>query len=58
MKVYLYCRNSCEHQKLSVEAQIDQLKVYADKQGYDIAGVFIDEAISFFNIHTPYIHGL
>ena len=46
MKVYLYCRNSCEHQKLSVEAQIDQLKVYADKQGYDIAGVFIDEAIS------------
>ena len=46
MKVYLYCRNSCEHQKLSVEAQIDQLKAYASKQGYDIAGVFVDEAIS------------
>ena len=46
MKVYLYCRNSCEHQKLSVEAQIDQLKAYASNQGYDIAGVFVDEAIS------------
>tara|TARA_R110000851_G_scaffold71534_4_gene159116 strand:+ start:78 stop:752 length:675 start_codon:yes stop_codon:yes gene_type:complete len=46
MKVYLYCRNSCEHQKLSVEAQIDQLKAYAAKQDYDIAGVFVDEAVS------------
>tara|TARA_R110002126_G_scaffold50801_2_gene139686 strand:- start:712 stop:1389 length:678 start_codon:yes stop_codon:yes gene_type:complete len=46
MQVYLYCRNSCEHQTLSVEAQLDQLGRYASNQGYTIAGVFIDAAKS------------
>ena len=46
MKVYLYCRNSCEHQTLSVEAQLDQLGRYASNQGYIVAGVFVDAAKS------------
>ena len=46
MKVYLYCRNSCEHQTLSVQAQLDQLHAYAASNHYDVAGVFVDEAKS------------
>ena len=46
MKVYLYCRNSCEHQTLSVQAQLDQLRAYAASNDYEVAGVFVDEAMS------------
>jgi len=46
MKVYLYCRNSCEHQTLSIEAQLNQLHAYAQLNSYEVAGVFVDEAQS------------
>ena len=46
-RCFIYGRTSSRHQKeLGIKSQVNSCEIYADSHGYDVAGVFTDEAVS------------
>lgn len=47
MKAVIYARYSCDHQREeSIEGQLRECKVYAERKGYTVVDTYIDRAMS------------